>query len=727
MKKPSFFFIWLMLLAVGLMIIITATQYVTKKSQVALEEGNKEAAIAFSLNNRLEELANLSFSLENRLTSKKKIDTKYFSGIKDSLTQLGYNTSVLQNTLNGKSQFAEFKKLSFFINEQIRVSFKLLDDKELTKLGNASKYADSLSNFHLADSVYLNAIVFQKQLEKLLSKNFVSNNASATNLTRLNFLLAIVSLLAILLLVTIIIKRQRKQLQLIKDLNESREAALQSGAVKDRFLANMSHEIRTPLNALKGFSEMLIQTDLNTKQQKYTSIINSASDNLLAIVNDILDFSKIESDTIIIKQHPFNIENLMNEMQNMFEYLAIQKKLTLHVENSASIKTDLIGDIARLKQVLINLVGNAIKFTDKGFVKISIKTIEETAENVMLLFAISDTGSGIPSDKIDTIFERFEQVDNSFSRRQGGTGLGLAISKRLITLMNGTVVVESEINNGSIFSVTLPFKKSTEKVVAKKTTVQIEKISISFTDKKILVVEDNYMNRLLLQSIFDKYDIVPLIAENGLKAMEAVEKNKIDVILMDVQMPEMDGIEATELIRKQYGTGIPIIAMTAHVLEQEKQRCLKAGMNDYITKPISEQILIEKLNKILENSPSHSTNKPKVQTHHFFHYLQSICNDDESKMKIILQELNKQIAADITKLTMLLVTKDVIAFKKCIHNFRSTLSPIDVESPVVKAINQLDYDINTTTIEWKAIQKQADNLIVELKNCHADINNYITQ
>ncbi len=725
MKKPSFFFIWLMLLAVGLMIIITATQYVTKKSQVALEEGNKQAAITFSLNNRLEELVNLSFNLENKLTSKKKIDAKNLIGIKDSLTQLGYNTKVLQNTLNGKTQFAEFKKLSFFINEQVRVSFKVLEGNDILKPNFKNKYADTLASLHLADSVYVNAIVFQKQLENLLSKNFVSNNSSANNLARLNFLLAIVSLLAVLLLVTIIIKRQKKQLQLIRDLNESREAALQSGAVKDRFLANMSHEIRTPLNAVKGFSEMLSQTDLDSKQQKYSSIINSASDNLLAIVNDILDFSKIESDTIVIKQHPFNIETVMGEMQNMFEYLAIQKNLKLILENTAIIKNDLIGDVARLKQILINLIGNAIKFTGEGFVKISIIALDETAENVTLLFSISDTGSGIPADKINTIFERFEQVDNSFSRRQGGTGLGLAISKRLITLMNGTVAVESEINKGSTFKVTLPFKKSTEKVISKKPTAKAEKLTVSFSDKTILVVEDNYMNKLLLQSIFDKYNIVPLIVENGLKAIEAVEKNKIDVILMDVQMPEMDGIEATELIRKQYGSGIPIIAMTAHVLEQEKQRCLKAGMNDYITKPISEQILIEKLNKILENSPSESVKNTKVQAHHFFNYLQSICNDDESKMKIILQQLNTQIATDISTLKTIIATKDIIMLKKFVHNIKSTLSPIDAESPVVRAISQFEQDINTNSIEWEAIQKQAENLIMELKNCYKEIDNYI--
>ena len=298
MKRPAFFFIWLMLLAIGLMCVITITQVITNRSQKALEEGNQQAASTFTLNNRLEELVNLSFSIENRMLgiiNKKNVAEINNDGLKDSLTQLGYNVNILQLSPVDTANYNGLNKVAYFINKQIDYCFKIIENAN-SKTAQQKLYTDSLVNMHLGDSIYLSAIAFQKKLEKFLHKNLQQNNTESNRLGALNFMLAIISLLAILLLVMIIIRRQKNQLLLIKDLKEARVLALRSGEVKDRFMANMSHEIRTPLNALQGFSRLLSQSNLGKEQRRYSNIIYTASENLLTIVNDILDFSKIDSD-----------------------------------------------------------------------------------------------------------------------------------------------------------------------------------------------------------------------------------------------------------------------------------------------------------------------------------------------------------------------------------------------------------------------------------------------
>lgn len=728
MKRPAFFFIWLMLLAIGLMCVITITQVITNRSQKALEAGNQQAASTFTLNNRLEELVNLSFSIENRMLgiiNKKNIDNINKDGLKDSLTQLGYNVNILQITPIDTANYNGLNKIAYFINKQIDYCFKIIEKGDNSTISQQKLYTDSLVNMHLGDSIYLSAIAFQKKLEKSLHKNLQQNNTESNRLGALNFMLAIVSLLAILLLVMIIIRRQKNQLQLIKDLKEARMLALRSGEVKDRFMANMSHEIRTPLNALQGFSRLLSQTDLAKEQQRYSNIIYTASENLLTIVNDILDFSKIESDSLPIRKEFFNLKRELKEIQIMFETLAAEKGLSLKIITDKKIKTALYGDADRIKQILVNLIGNAIKFTNDGTVSLTTTVLHETDTSLKINFCVNDTGIGMPEKDLGNIFERFEQIDNSFSRNQGGTGLGLAIVKKLTELMGGEIQVCSKLNEGSEFNVQLSFEKQNGPFVLEK-KYQEENEEILFRGKTILVAEDNRMNQLLIESILEKFETDPVIVQNGHEVLKYISTNKPALILMDVQMPGMDGITATKIIREKYGNEIPIIAMTAHVLEQEKQNCLQAGMNKYLTKPINEAALVATINELIGDMKVANTsllNTNGIIEFEHIEYLKNICNNDIEKINEVLKQLAMQLPEEITLLETFIKNKNIEDLKKLMHNFKSTLSALDADAPVVIALEEFN-NLIQKDYQHAFNQQNVSTLLLQLKKCEADINKF---
>lgn len=726
MKRPVFFFIWLMLLAIGLMCVITITQVITTKSQKALEEGNQQAAGTFTLNNRLEELVNLSFSIENRMLgiiNKKSIGKINQEGLKDSLTQLGYNVTVLQIKPLDTSNYDGLKKVAYFINKQIDYCFKIIENVEDPPSAQQKLYSDSLVNMHLGDSIYLNAIAFQKKLEKSLHKNLQQNNTESSRLGALNFMLAIISLLTILLLVMIIIRRQKNQLLLIKDLKEAQLLALRSGEVKDRFMANMSHEIRTPLNALQGFSRLLSQTNLGKEQQRYSNIIYTASENLLTIVNDILDFSKIESDTLPIRKEFFNLKRALKEIEIMFETLAAEKGLELKIITDKKIKTALYGDADRIKQILVNLIGNAIKFTNDGTISLTTTILQETETSLKINFCVNDTGIGMPEKDLENIFERFEQIDDSFSRNQGGTGLGLAIVKKLTELMGGAIQVSSKLNEGSEFNVQLLFDKQNGTIVSEKKYEEGTAV-ILFKGKTILVAEDNRMNQLLIETILENYEADPIIAHNGHEALKYIATRKPDLILMDVQMPGMDGITATKIIREKYGNEIPIVAMTAHVLEQEKQNCLQAGMNKYLTKPINESALINTINELIGEMNVVDQSLLKVNgSVKFEHieYLKNICNNDAEKINEVLQQLAIQLPKEIYLLKEFIENKNIDGLKKLMHNFKSTLSALDADAPVVIALEEFNFVLQED-YQNAFNQNNISTLLHQLNKCEVDIN-----
>lgn len=384
-------------------------------------------------------------------------------------------------------------------------------------------------------------------------------------------------------------------------LKKEKQRAEDSEKAKQLFLAKMSHEIRTPMNAILGFAKLLEESLETKEQQEFIHIIIKSGDDLLVILNDILDFSRMEAGKIVFENAPFNLRTIVQTTVLMMELKSKQKGIDLKYAVDDNIPEMLIGDSVRLNQVLLNLVSNALKFTEKGEISISVNCVEPGEDNLLLNFRVKDTGIGIPPEKQEKIFESFEQATNDTARRFGGAGLGLSIVKQLVTLQNGEVSVQSKPGEGSEFRFKLSFLRV--KDMGNPISMKLPgAISANGGGIKVLVAEDNMINQMLVIRILKKQGFETDVAENGLIALDKHKNKHFDVILMDLQMPEMDGYEATRMIREMNTVKkkIPIIAMSAHTIKGEYERCIELGMNDFISKPFDTNELYEKIYKLVK-------------------------------------------------------------------------------------------------------------------------------
>ncbi|MEY4874997.1 MAG: hypothetical protein RL708_146 [Bacteroidota bacterium] len=361
---------------------------------------------------------------------------------------------------------------------------------------------------------------------------------------------------------------------------------------KQQFLSNMSHEIRTPMNAIIGFTKVVLKTDLTAKQKEYLTAIKISGDALIVLINDILDLAKVDAGKMTFEQTPFKMAASIAAMLHLFETKIQEKNLELVKEYDHNIPETLIGDAVRLHQIILNLVSNAVKFTSKGKITVGVKLLSETDENVTIKFSVTDTGIGIQENRMDKIFENFQQASSSTSRLYGGTGLGLAIVKKLVESQDGEISVKSKMEEGTTFSFILSFQKTKEEEAL---TTEIIELDTEIKHIKVLVAEDMALNQLLMKTLLDDFGFERDIASNGKIAVEKLQTKSYDIILMDLQMPEMNGFEATEYIRNTLHSKIPIIALTADVTTVDLAKCKAVGMNDYIAKPVDEKLLYSKI------------------------------------------------------------------------------------------------------------------------------------
>ena len=487
----------------------------------------------------------------------------------------GYYNLARADSLNGDYHEALIALcLSTRLNDSL---FSMKKNMEISTLAIHSKMeADSLNNVHGKQ-------VIELKLKQQRGLTYVSGAV----------------ILALLGFSFFIIKERRKAEAERKNAEHEKARAERSEQFKQQFLANMSHEIRTPMNAVLGMTNLVMDTEVTPKQDQYLKAIKKSSENLLVIINDILDLSKLEAGKMELEKIPFRISEQLTQAYETIHFKAEEKGLVLQTEIDKDVPEVLVGDPSRLNQVLINLSANAIKFTDKGNVRITVKKVPGTESS--LAFTVADTGIGIPADKLGSLFESFQQVDASTSRKYGGTGLGLSISKTLIELQGGKIEVKSEEGKGSEFSFTIAYGIPTGHEAAA-LTKETKIDSSLLTGIRILVAEDNDYNQIVIQDTLENIikGVKVDIADNGRIAIEKLRTGDYDVILMDAQMPVMGGLEASEYIRKNLDGkkgSIPILALTASVLNTDLDKCIKAGMNDYVPKPFTRAQLLNTLAK----------------------------------------------------------------------------------------------------------------------------------
>ena len=678
---------------VGIIMLLLA-QYFTSNNIRELISGNENLLNEYKLSNELVRLQKDLLVLDNK--TKLAVTTRDSTRVSDferGIDKIREDVRVLEDAGNGDTSSTYMNDLRLLIGAKIDFSRQLVDS-----FYHASAPATENT---IAET---KAIKLSEQITGLIHKIDTSGRIALAQKVKLvdqegkrvlnwNLYITVLVLFLLTAVFLIIINRMKKQSELIGQLNTSERKLKEAALIKENFLANMSHEIRTPLNAILGYTHLLQKKKLDEDVQLHVTTVQQSGETLLSIVNDILDLSKIESGMMRIEEVPFCPDDLIRSAAAMFHQKMEEKGLLLKLSLSPDLPLAVAGDSMRLTQILVNLLGNAVKFTPKGEIGIDVQSRNIDSDHVELEFKIADSGIGIEKEKLETIFERFRQAEDSTTRKYGGTGLGLSIVRDLVHLQNGSIEVKSKPGSGTIVLVTIPYK-----VLKQQESVHLSETDRTMTfhgeNRSVLVVEDNEINQGLMVHLLQNRGIHVRIAGNGKLALELLRDAHFDLIFMDIQMPEMDGYTATREIRQSLGLTTPIVAMTAHAMAGERDKCIRLGMNDHISKPIRETELTRIFTTFwgepfLETQSVSAPAEEGFRTIHL-RYMREISNGDVEYEKLVTKQFLDLIPVEITALEIAMSAKNEAGIARIAHSLKTSVSIMGLDQLLADDLDALE-------------------------------------
>jgi signal transduction histidine kinase/CheY-like chemotaxis protein/HPt (histidine-containing phosphotransfer) domain-containing protein len=682
---PRYLVLWLFLFGI---IIVLFLQVVSGYNINRLINGNKSLRDELQVQNDLRSIEVDLFLIESNVRgsvitgneklirqtdeNNKKIEQHLHHLIQNLQSRIpGNELNHLENLLQGKIDFNK-RVVNIFYQNGKNTSENLISTNHGTQI---------------RDSIISVIAHIENDRQTKLSRIVDSIELTGRKARIWGFVITAMALVALIIAFLFITNQGRSQQRMIKALNESERRSKELANMQEQFLANMSHEIRTPMNSILGFTSLLKRTELNPMQREYVQNIHSAGENLLTLVNDILDLSKIEAGKMHIEETRFSLRSMVSSVGAMFIEKIREKDLKFNVYIDKDVPDILCGDAVRLTQILVNLISNAVKFTDRGEVSVFVQLLSSSETNAQITICVKDTGIGIASEKQSAIFERFQQAELETTRRFGGTGLGLSIVKQLIELQGGTIRLKSELGKGSEFIVELNYKLPdlaqmySEALAEQEEQVPLQKI-------KVLVAEDNPMNQQLVKHLMKSWSIDHFIVSTGAEAVEALKKNAYSIVLMDIQMPDMDGYTATSIIRNELELDVPIIAMTAHAMVGEKEKCLQLGMNDYVSKPIKETVLYNIIARHAQHIPEKNESDHLIR----LDYLRQLSGNDKDFEKEILNQFVQQVPVELEQLKKSIETNDFDTVRRTAHSLKSTVGYVGLADELHPYLEQIEKD-----------------------------------
>ena len=692
-------FIYLVLAAfiTGTLLLIFI-QYNSASNMEKLIKGNKKLLNELKAGNDLRELERDIISVESKIRAMVATgDTSYISGTDQQVADAEAYLDTLKMVNDDPGLAKDINRLAYLARIKLKVRDQILDALHHSGREAAAKLITNPRNNGIANEINLVTRRIYDNRRRVLAN--LSNSIADSGRKARTWGSVLITLVLISAggLFWFIISRISQQNLLIQRLDSSEKKLREAARVKENFMANMSHEIRTPLNSVIGFTGLLKNRQLDPTSGEFVDAIEKAGNNLLAIINDILDLSKIEAGMMRLESQPFSIRELSHSIEVLFQEKVKEKHLAFHRNVEDGVPDILVGDATRFTQILVNLIGNALKFTEKGRIGLDIfvqgqqGNMEQSGKGntLQLGVRISDTGIGIAKDKLEDIFDRFSQAEDSITRKFGGTGLGLAIVKDLIGLLHGAINVESEPGKGTVFQFFIPYTIAGEGEIVPAVPALLSAVPASSgsaaSDIHLLVVDDNVMNRNLMRHLLESRHFSFEIVSNGREAIESLQQKKYDLVLMDIQMPEMDGYAASRSIRSVLRLDVPIIAMTAHAMAGEREKCLECGMNEYLSKPIREPELFRMISLFTGGkaraaeeggTPAQADEPGKVSYYQYIdlEYLKQLSQGNRDFELSMTEQFLTDVPADLQALEAAIAKEDFPTLNRVAHNMKTNVS-----------------------------------------------------